>query len=131
MMESKQPMSGTGNNEPSNQGSFPKIPVIPDHKLFRCIGRGGSGEVWLAQNMLGAYRAVKVLYRHTFSDARPLEREMGGIKKFEPISRSHEGFVDVLQIGQNDDAGYFYYVMELADDLERGQEIDPATYSPK
>jgi len=37
------------------------------------------------------------------------------MQKFEPISRSHEGFVDILQIGRNDEAGYFYYVMELAD----------------
>ena len=35
--------------------------------------------------------------------------------KLEPVSRSHEGFVDILQIGRNNREGYFYYVMELAD----------------
>ena len=44
------------------------------------------------------------------------EREFKGLQKFEPISRSHDGFVDILQLGRNDPAGYFYYVMELADD---------------
>ncbi|MBI4661825.1 MAG: PD40 domain-containing protein, partial [Verrucomicrobia bacterium] len=34
----------------------------------------------------------------------------------EPISRTHESQVDILHIGRNDQAGYFYYVMELADD---------------
>ena len=33
----------------------------------------------------------------------------------EPLSRRHHGFVDILQVGRNDHAGYFYYVMELAD----------------
>src|ERR1043166_6937525 len=91
-------------------------PQIPDHKLLRPIGGGSYGEVWLAKNVMGSFRAVKVVYRKTFESERPYEREFSGIKKFEPISRSHEGFVDILQVGRNDQAGYFYYVMELADD---------------
>lgn len=91
-------------------------PPIPDHQLLRKIGAGSYGEVWLARNVMGTYRAVKCVYRKTFSNDRPYEREFTGIQKFEPISRSHEGLVDVLQIGRNDPAGYFCYVMELADD---------------
>jgi len=79
------------------------------------IGRGSSGQVWLARNVMGTYRAVKVVYRKSFDSDRPYDREFTGIKKFEPISRSHEGFVDILQVGRNDVDGYFYYVMELAD----------------
>ncbi len=96
------------------------LPQIPDHELIRCIGRGSYGEVWLARSVMGTYRAVKIVYRRTFKDAHPFEREFNGIQKFEPVSRSHEGLVDVLQIGRNDRDGYFYYVMELADD---GSEI--------
>ncbi len=91
-------------------------PRIPDHELIRRIGQGSYGEVWLARNVVGSYRAVKVVYRSSFSDDRPYEREFTGIQKFEPISRTCEGLVHVLQIGRNDAAGYFYYVMELADD---------------
>src|SRR6266480_2169713 len=112
------------------------LPQIPDHELIRCIGRGSYGEVWLARNIMGTYRAVKIVYRRTFKDAHPFEREFNGIQKFEPVSRTHEGLVDVLQIGRNDQDGYFYYVMELADD---GSEIrDPESgirnwesYAPK
>src|SRR5439155_5574663 len=64
---------------------------VPDHELLRAIGEGSYGEVWLARNKLGTLRAVKVVYRRTFEDARPFEREFRGIQRFEPISRSHDG----------------------------------------
>jgi hypothetical protein len=93
-------------------------PQIPDHELLRRIGLGSYGEVWLARSVMGTYRAVKVVYRDRFENERPFEREYSGIQKFEPISRSHEGLVDIRQIGRNDQDGYFYYVMELADGAE-------------
>lgn len=93
-------------------------PRIPDHELIRRIGRGAYGEVWLARNALGTLRAVKIVYRDNFKDARPYEREFAGIRRFEPLSRSNEGFVDVLQVGRDDSGGWFYYVMELADAAE-------------
>lgn len=91
-------------------------PRLPDHEMVRRIGQGSYGEVWLARNAVGNWRAVKVVYRDYFRDARPYEREFSGIQKYEPISRANEGLVDVLQIGRDDTEGYFYYVMELADD---------------
>jgi WD40 repeat protein len=90
--------------------------AIPDHELIRCIGVGSYGEVWLARSVMGTYRAIKVVSRSRFESERPYEREFSGIQKFEPISRTHEGLVNILQIGRNDRDGYFYYVMELADD---------------
>lgn len=96
----------------------PQPPQIPDHELLRLIGHGSYGEVWLARNAIGRLRAVKILRRESFQHADHFEREFKGLLKFEPISRSHDGLVDVLQIGRRDDAGYFYYVMELADAAE-------------
>src|SRR5439155_738099 len=107
--------------------SSPHVPVhsltppqIPDHDLLHSIGKGSYGEVWLARSKLGTLRAVKVVYRSTFKDSRPFEREFKGIQKFEPISRSHEGLVDILQVGGGEE--YFYYVMELADPGEMQNE---------
>src|SRR5262245_3112877 len=102
----------------------PPPPRIPDHQLLRCIGSGAFGEVWLARNVMGTYRAVKVVYRARFPDDHAYGREYHGIEKFEPVSRSHEGLVDILQVGRNDEAGYYYYVMELGDDLLSGPKID-------
>src|SRR5438552_1316048 len=106
-------------------------PHIPDHELLRCIGSGSYGEVWLARNVMGGYRAVKVIYRQTFLDERPYEREFTGIKKFEPVSRTHDDLIDILQVGRNDRDGCFYYVMELSDDAVSAEKIDPVTYEPK
>jgi len=131
----------------------PVTPVIPDHELIRRIGGGSYGDVWLARTTVGSWRAAKVVFRDRFTDARPYEREFSGMQKFEPLSRGNEAFVDILQIGRNDADGYFYYVMELADDaMEGGRDpssvichrsdapewrqslntrLDPASYVPR
>jgi WD40 repeat protein len=94
--------------------------LIPDHTLLRPIGRGAYGEVWLARNVMGALRAVKLIWRRQFESQRPYDREFAGIQRFEPVSRSSSGLVHVLHVGRNDAEGYFYYVMELADAAEKG-----------
>jgi serine/threonine protein kinase/WD40 repeat protein len=91
-------------------------PIVPDHELVARIGGGSYGDVWLARSVTGQLRAVKVVWRRNFSSDRPYEREFRGIMQFEPISRSHPGVVNVLHVGRDDDAGCFFYVMELADD---------------
>src|SRR5215469_9644823 len=104
----------------SESAPVTSMAVIPEHELLRSIAAGAYGQVWLARNRLGAYRAVKIVHRASFQHERPFEREFAGIKAFEPVSRSHEGLVDLLQVGRDDAAGYFYYVMELADDARAG-----------
>ena len=91
-------------------------PNIPEHDLVRCIGAGSYGSVWLARSVTGAWRAVKVVWRDSFRDERPFEREWTGVRRFEALSRESAAFVDILQTGRSPDGGYFYYVMELADD---------------
>src|SRR6266436_2461151 len=91
-------------------------PRIPDHELLQCIGEGSYGQVWLARNVMGEPRAVKVVDRRKFrDDETAYEREFKGIRLYEPISRSHESLVQILHVGRDDEAGCFYYVMELAD----------------
>lgn len=103
---------------------------IPDHELIRPIGKGSYGEIWIAMNIMGTYRAVKVIHRNSFKDDRPYLRELEGIQRFEPISRTHEGFIHVLQIGNNATHAYFYYIMEIGDDKDSGQDINPESYIP-
>ncbi len=51
--------------------------------------------------------------------------------QFEPISREHLGFVDILHVGRSDDDAFFYYVMELADDVVPRPSFEPTVYAPK
>jgi Protein kinase domain len=118
-------------DNPNPRTSLASGVPVTDHELIRLIGRGSYGEVWLAKNTLGTFRAIKIVYEKTFRDKRPFEREFNGVKKFEPVSRLHEGLMDVLQVGRDDAAGYFYCVMELADDVVSGQNIDPQKYFPR
>lgn len=93
------------------------------------IGRGAYGEIWLARTVTGAFRAVKVVYRSTFESECAFLREFEGMSAFEPISRAHDGFIDILHVGRTTE--YLYYSMELADDHLDGRKIDVRTYEPR
>ncbi len=115
---------------PSNLRPAPRI---PDHDVLRKIGGGAYGEVWLARGVTGAMRAVKVVWREDFDDERGFEREFEGILKFEPISRDHPALVNILHVGRSTEGEqpFYYYVMELGDDVHTGREINPVEYEPR
>ena len=53
------------------------------------------------------------------------------MRNFEAISGTHPGWVNILHVGKDEIGGFFYYVMDPADDLVLGPHIDPARYVPK
>ena len=117
-------------NQPSAaQSESPQQPTVPDFDLLRRVGVGAYGEIWLARSTAtGVLRAAKIVWRRSFADERPFQREFEGIQRFERISRGHPSQLALFHIGRNDAAGYFYYVMELADDV-RMQATEGASES--
>ncbi len=107
--------------------------TIPDHEVLCKIGGGAYGEVWMARGVTGALRAVKIVWREDFEDERGFEREFEGILKFEPISRDHPGMVNILHVGRGDEheKPFYYYVMELGDDIRTGRDIHPVEYEAR
>ena len=58
---------------------------IADHQLIGLIAEGSYGDVWLAQNNLtGTFRAIKIIWRESFTTSKPYEREFEAIRRFEP-----------------------------------------------
>lgn len=116
------------NGPPSHRDDI----VIPDYTLLKRVGSGAYGEVWLAQSVTGALRAVKIVWREDFELTRTFHREFQGIQQFEPISRGHPCLVHILHVGWNEPRGFYYCVMELADDAEEGANISSTqTYVPR
>jgi serine/threonine protein kinase len=102
--------------------------IVPDYDLLRRIGAGSYGEVWLARSKAtGVLRAAKIVWRHTFDNERPFQREFEGIQRFEGVSRGHSSQLVLFHIGRNDDEGCFYYVMELADNVGTDADYAPRT----
>ncbi|SPE51251.1 hypothetical protein SBV1_130120 [Verrucomicrobia bacterium] len=114
---------------PAKAPSLPRAPTglstVPDYDLLRCIGGSAYGDVWLARSKAtGVLRAAKIVWRHTFEDDRPFRREFEGIQRFEKISREHPSQLALFHIGRNEADRYFYYVMELADNLDTATDYD-------
>lgn len=130
-------LAAGGEAEVSGGADDPGTAVVPSdpgigtgHRLLRKIGNGAYGEVWLGQDELGNLHAVKLVRRDRFADKAPFEREYRGLLQYTPISRTHHGLVPILNVGRDHAAGTFFYVMELADCVHGGRDIQPDQYVP-
>lgn len=88
--------------------------------------------MYLGRSITGVLRAVKIVRREDFERDKTFEREFEGVVRYEKVSRGHIGLVDVFHVSRNDEEGFYYYVMELADDCEAGAEdFEIENYVPR
>ncbi len=108
------------------------LPHTPGFELFQPpFGKGAYGNVWLAKNAAGQWRAVKVIYLKNFDgDTAPYEREFNGVTRYKPVSDKHPSLLRIDFVSEKSD-GYFFYAMELGDSIISGWEPEPTTYKPR
>ena len=108
-------------------------PKTPGYELIHPpFAEGSYGKVWLARNRAGEWRALKAVYlAKVDNNLEAYEREFNGIRQYQPISDRHPGLLRVDYVSPQHKNGYFYYVMELADSMERDWERVPAFYQPR
>ncbi|NLF69229.1 MAG: serine/threonine protein kinase [Candidatus Anammoximicrobium sp.] len=110
----------------------PPPDAIPDLLLIRRIGKGGFGQVWLAENRTtGSLAAVKLVPLQTSGAAGPAIKEIQALSRLERNrSVRHPNLLVIRHVGKTPE--YLYYTMDLADDLRgeaasRREDYKPAT----
>ena len=105
-------------------------PNIPNYKLIKLIGEGSFGQVWVAMDATDSPCAIKIIYKKKSKKAL-FWKEFEGVKNYLPISRSNLGLVTILHVGKSEDDSYYYYTMELADDLHSKEHENWQSYEAK
>jgi serine/threonine protein kinase len=99
-------------------------PDVPNYDLLKPLGRGASGCVWLGRHRLTAvHAAIKTLPRQE-SAAFELE----AARLYKQRGAHHPHVVRIEHVGEAQ--SFFYYVMELADDVRGPGLQDPSGYEP-
>jgi len=105
-------------------------PNIPNYKLIKLIGEGSFGQVWVAMDATDSPCAIKIIYKRK-SKKDLFWKEFEGVKNYLPISRSNLGLVTILHVGKSEDDSFYYYTMELADDLHSNENENWQSYEAK
>ena len=111
----------------------PPPDAIPNLLLLRRIGKGGFGQVWLAENRTsGRLLAVKLVpLKSAPSAAAAGFKEIHAIRRMEQRSSiRHPHLLPIHHVGTTDD--FLYYTMDPADDMagrpaSRRDDYTPAT----
>ena len=90
---------------------------INGYKLLKSCGRGAFGEVFLADSFMGQKVALKIVK----SEGKSADRELQALQDYIKCC-PNEYLMSILHADQKDD--FFFYVMELADNLDKNSDND-------
>ena len=92
----------------SRKITFYEGDIIGEYRLTAECGKGGFGQVFLAENTISGHLvALKILF-----DVEAGNKELDGLKAFQQCRNEH--LIQIHHIGKTDN-GYLYYTMDRAD----------------
>jgi formylglycine-generating enzyme required for sulfatase activity/serine/threonine protein kinase/TolA-binding protein len=94
-------------------GAFATDQQFHDYILREYCGCGAYGEVWQAEDISGRRLAIKIVSKKIYGTG--WQREFNGIKNYCRTISSHQNLIQIMHVGE--DEQYFFYTMELADNL--------------
>ncbi|HUS32652.1 MAG TPA: serine/threonine-protein kinase, partial [Kofleriaceae bacterium] len=101
--------------------------TIGNFKIVSRLGRGGMGEVWLAeQTSIGTKVAIKLLNAAVSEDTEHVQRFFNEARAVSRIQ--HAGIVKIFDVGHH--GGHAYLVMEFLDGESLAQRIAQAKRLP-
>jgi formylglycine-generating enzyme required for sulfatase activity len=125
-MNDQSTINGNGEDDPD----LP-TPKIPNYELVKLIGQGSFGQVWIALDATNSPCALKIIHKRRTKEEL-FWKEFKGVQNYLPISRSNLGLVTILHVGVSENESFFYYTMELADNIHGdSQEKDWSSYEAK
>ena len=98
---------------PGFLGAFATDQRFHDYILRDFCGCGAYGEVWQAEDISGRRLAIKIVSKQIYGSG--WTREFNGIKNYCRLISSHPNLIQIMHVGEDDQ--YFFYTMELADNL--------------
>jgi serine/threonine protein kinase len=115
---------------------------VTGYRFIKEIGNGGYGYVYLFDRARPGernedYVAGKFVYRDIFGPSEDhasgaaYQRALEGLQNFRSLSGESQYLLRVFDVRQRHEEGYFCYMMELADDMESGRQINPRVYRPR
>jgi formylglycine-generating enzyme required for sulfatase activity len=94
-------------------GAFAPDQRFHDYVLRGYCGCGAYGEVWQAEDISGRLLAIKIVSKKMYGSG--WQREFNGIKNYCRLISNHPNLIQIMHVGEDDK--YFFYTMELADNL--------------
>jgi len=94
--------------------------TVPDYQLIEKCGRGSFGDVYVARGLSGSLVALKVIEKNNYS-----AKEFNGLKYYCSRCSNSPFLIKIYHTGETE--SFFYYTMELADNLGDDDHYIPAT----
>jgi len=105
------------------------MPIVHGFELYRVIGEGGFGKVWLALHLTTKQVcAIKIVGKHSVGGRSAGDVERRAITLFRQMAEeASDGFVRVHEIGRVESSGELFYSMQIADREDGAPVPEPLT----